>query len=368
MVGQIYERRLKKLKIETIEDLLYHFPSRYQDFSIVSKISRIQAGEIVTIQGKIKSIKNKYTKRGKQIQKAIIIDVTGQIEVLWFNQPFLINALKPGAIVSLSGKVDLFAGKLMLVSPEYETMPPQGRNKSIHTGRLVPIYPETYGVSSKWLRSRIAPLLDKYSYLFKDWLPEKIRKKYRLWDLKPALQQFHFPDNQKSAQKAKKRLAFEEMFLIHLAALKRKKSWQKKKLSQHLFIDQEKITAFIAGLPFKLTKAQNRCVKEILADLTNNQPMNRLLEGDVGSGKTVVAAIAMYAVFLNGFQSALMAPTEILANQHYQTIKTLLGPHGVKIGLLTGSRKFDISPPATHNAQHFRAGKFVIPIEVRQYD
>lgn len=359
MVGPAYEKRLKKLNIEKVVDFFYHLPHRYQDYSLVSKINRVQAGETVTIQGKIKEIKNEYTKRGKRLQKAIVADQTGQINVIWFNQTFLVNALKTGTAVSLAGKVEFFGSQMMLVSPEYEITPPPRSPRlvggpprgcfslgPIHTGRLVPVYPETYGVSSKWLRSRIAPLINKSLDLLQDWLPEKIKKKHQLIDLKKAIRQIHFPDNHTEAEQAKERLAFEEMFLIHLAAWQRKKQWQKKSLAYQLFIDQEKILEFISRLPFKLTNAQNRSFKEILHDLAGKQPMSRLLEGDVGSGKTVIAAIAMYAVFLNDFQSALMAPTEILASQHYQTIKTLLGPYGVKIGLLTGSRKltggFDI--------------------------
>lgn len=337
MVGPIYVKRLKKLGIETIEDLVYHLPHRYEDYSIISKINQVQPGEKATVQGKIKSIRNEYTKKGKRLQKAIAEDETGSIEVIWFNQPFLVKSLKPGTRVSLAGKAGGSGKGVVLVSPEYEVISPS--RYLIHTGRLVPVYPETYGVSSKWLRSRIAPILSNYSHLLADWLPEKIRRKYNLKSLKKAINTIHFPENKLISDQARERLAFEEMFLLHLVSLSRKRDWQKKIAAHQLLIDQEKIIEFISNLPFNLTKAQKRCVKEILSDLSGNQPMNRLLEGDVGSGKTVVATIAMYAVFLNGFQSALMAPTEILANQHYKTIKTLLEPLGVKIELLTGGRK-----------------------------
>lgn len=358
MVGPVYVKRLKRLGIETVEGLFYHFPHRYQDYSIISKINRVQPGETITIQGKIKRIANEYTKKGKRLQKAVVEDETGLIGAIWFNQPFLVRTLKAGTLVSLSGKTQWFGRKVVFVSPEYEVISPL--RSLIHTGRLVPVYPETYGVSSKWLRSRVAPLLLKYGHLLKDWLPEKIKQEYHLQGLKEAINGIHFPENKSAAKRAKERLAFEEMFLIHLASLSRKRDWQQKSAAHQLFIDQEKILEFMSGLPFKLTNAQKRCVKEILTDLSSNQPMNRLLEGDVGSGKTVVATIAMHAVFLNGFQSALMAPTEILANQHYKTIKALLEPYGVKIELLTGSRKkgakFDILI-GTHALIH-KHGKF----------
>lgn len=338
MVGKTYAQRLKKLDINTVEDLLHHYPFRYNDFSLISKISSLQQGEIVTIQGEIVDCKNIYTKSHKQIQKALIKDESGQIQVNWFNQPYLVQILKPGVKISLSGKVAVFSFKPALISPEYEIIRSSNFN-SIHTGRLVPVYPETYGVSSKWLRSRIAPLLKTFSLEIADWLPEKIKKENQLIDLCSAIQQIHFPNNQAEVEQAKKRLSFDELFLLQLSALKRKKEWQKQKSTQAIKINKLKISQFIQQLPFSLTLDQKKASRQILQDLKKNKPMNRLLEGDVGSGKTVVAAIALYAVFLNGLKSILMAPTEILANQHYQTINNLLKPFGVKTALLTGSQK-----------------------------
>lgn len=335
MVGKTYTGRLKKLDITIVEDLLHHYPFRYNDFSLISKISQIQPGERVTIQGKIRESKNIYTKYRKKIQKVVVADESGQIEATWFNQPFLTKTLKPGLRLSLAGKVDVFGSKSTLISPEYEII----KKETIHTARLVPVYPETHGVSSKWLRSRIAPLIKKLLPKMPNWLPEKIKKENNLIDLRSALRQIHFPNNKKEIEKAKKRLSFDELFLIQLATLKRKKAWQKTKLAHSLFIDQEKILKFTTSLPFNLTKAQNKTSREILENLKKDKPMNRLLEGDVGSGKTVIAAIAMYVAHLNGFQSVLMAPTEILAHQHYQTIKTLLEPFDIKIALLTSSKK-----------------------------
>jgi ATP-dependent DNA helicase RecG len=338
MVGKTYASRLKKLKIKTVEDLLHHYPFRYEDFRLISKISRVQPGEKVTLQGEVIACQNIYTKTGKKIQKAVVRDSSGQIEAVWFNQPFIPQALKPGLKVSLSGKVNFFGRKLSLVSPEYELV----KGSSVHTGRLVPIYPETYGLSSKWLRSRIAPVLNQLKDKIPDWLPESLKKSEGLLDLKNALRKIHFPENEEDIQIARKRLKFDELFFIQLQTLIRKKNWQKNKISHPFLINQDKILKFIQSLPFALTAAQNRAVKEILNDLKKKKPMNRLLEGDVGSGKTVVAAIALYAAFLNKLQAAFMAPTEILAQQHYQTIKALLEPLGVKIALLTGNQKLKI--------------------------
>lgn len=350
MVGPTYAKRLKKLNINTAEDLLHHYPFRYDDFSLISTINQLQLGEVVTIQGKIISYQNIYTKYGKKLQKAVVADQTGQIETIWFNQPFLTKTLKSGLLISLAGKVDWFDRKPALISPEYELI----RSKiydlrsmiTIHTGRLVPVYPETYGVSSKWLRSRIAPLIEKLISRTPDWLPQTIKKENNLIDLRLALKEIHFPNSQSEISEAKSRLSFDELFLIQLEALKRKQNWQKNKLTHAFKVNQEKVLELINSLPFNLTSSQNKALKQILDDLKLKNPMNRLLEGDVGSGKTVVAAISMYVAYLNGLKSILMAPTEILAQQHYQTIKTLLEPFGVKIALLTSSNKIGNWKPA----------------------
>lgn len=336
MVGPTYAKRLTKIGIETIEDLIYHFPFRYEDYSLISPIARIQAGETVTIKGKVVSIKNEYTKHRKKLQKAQVFDGAGKLEIVWFNQPFLVKTIKVGEEYNFSGKVDWFGRQLTMVSPEYEEIKQQ---RTLHTGRLVPVYSETYGISSKWLRSRIAPVLDQVLPDIKDFMPKEITRTYNLLDLSQAIRFIHFPQNHTETEAARKRLAFDEFFLIQLAALKRKEDWKNKTLTAKFFIDQEKILEFLRKLPFPLTEAQKRCVHEILADLNQEKPMNRLLEGDVGSGKTVVAAIAIYAAYLNGFQSALMAPTEILASQHYQTLSQLLTPFGIKVSLLTGNTK-----------------------------
>ncbi len=359
MVGPTYAKRLERLNIKTVEDFIYHFPFRYDDLSLISPINHLQPGETVTIRGEVISIKNEYTRSGKKIQKGLIADQSGEIETVWFNQPFLIKTIKAGERYSFSGKVDWFGRKIVMVSPQYEILKSPTTDhqplitKTIHTGRLVPVYPETARVSSKWLRSRIAPLLEKILPELEDFLPEKLKKRNNFLDLAQAIKWIHFPENKTQAEKARERLAFDELFLIQLASLKRKKDWQEKKLAHQFSVNQEKILEFLRRLPFTLTEAQKRCVREILTDLTKNRPMNRLLEGDVGSGKTVVAAIAAYVSFLNGFQTALMAPTEILAQQHYQTLNQLLSPLGVNISLLTGSSK---SPITDHRSPNLVIG------------
>jgi len=334
---KMYARRLEKLGIFKLEDFLFHIPFRYEDYSLVSKIGQVQEGETVTVKGTIEEIKNQYTRKWKTLQRAVIKDETGSIAVLWFNQPFLVRAMKKGDLVSLSGKAGLDRNKIELQSPDYEVI---FNNQTIHTGRLVPVYPETKGVTSKWLRRQIFKLLEEKQRT-KEYLPQKIINENRLIGLNEAIQRIHFPSNLEEVKKAKERLAFDELFEIQLSSLVRKKTWEKHTIKNPWTKFDTEIKSFIDKLPFELTQAQQTAIQEILNDLTLTKPMNRLLEGEVGSGKTVVAAVAMYLTFLNGCQSAFMAPTEILAKQHFETLSKFLTPFKVKVGLSTGSMKKD---------------------------
>ncbi|MBI2031013.1 MAG: ATP-dependent DNA helicase RecG [Candidatus Levybacteria bacterium] len=339
-----YASRLEKLGIKRFEDFLYHFPFRYENYTIISKIESVQAGELVTIQGILVEIENIYTKKWKKIQKAKVRDETGEIEIIWFNQPFILNILKKDDKVSLSGKISSYLGKLVVESPEYEVINQENAYKTIHTGRLVPIYRETYGVSSKWLRRQVYKIIQENRNDLKDYLPQKILNEHDLLDLETAIEQIHFPDSLTNAGKARERLSFDELFLLQLSVKKKKTEW-KENLTSHPFLItkyKNQIEQFWSKLPFELTRAQKKAVSEIFKDLGAKNPMNRLLEGDVGSGKTVVAGIAMYLAYLNGFQSVFMIPTDILANQHFQTIDNLLSSLGVKIGFATGSKKQNI--------------------------
>lgn len=335
-----YASRLEKLNIFRLEDLLYHIPSRYEDYSIISAIAAVQPGETVTIQGTILEIKNEFTKNYKKIQKAIIADATGNIEAIWFNQPYLLQVLKPQTIVSISGTILWFARKKVIEPQAYEILK-KIDEETIHTGRLVPIYPETHGVSSKWLRRKIYNLLKDNKNEILEYLPPSIQKNHELIDIQSSLKSIHFPDTKNQAEQAKKRLSFDELFLLQLAANKRRNEWNKK-LKGYAFsvsLYKNQIQTLWEKLPFELTNSQKKAIEDIFSDISQSTPMNRLLEGDVGSGKTVVAAIAMYLAYLNGYQSVLMAPTEILAQQHFRTISSLLEPFGVKVGIATGNKK-----------------------------
>jgi len=344
LVGPVYQKRLEKLKIRSIRDLLYHIPIRYNDFSQMAKISHCRVGETLTLRGSLNSLKNQYTKSGKKIQIAEVEDSTGKITIVWFNQPFLTRTLYPGTDLSLSGKIDWFGTKKAMVSPEYEIT--RLGAETVHTGKIVPVYPETYGVSSKWLRTKI-----KLAYLtcgeeIKEYLPET----YGFITLPEAIRSIHFPNTLKDTEVAHRRLAFDELYFLQSQSLKRKHAWQKNRAAYQLTINKLAIDKFKNSLPFTLTKSQDLAVNEILADLQKPFPMNRLLEGDVGSGKTVVAATAAFAAFVNGYQTVIMAPTQILAQQHFNTLKQLFSKlsNSVKIKLVTSatsieqSKSFDI--------------------------
>ncbi len=338
-VYKMYASRLEKLGIFKLEDFLYHIPSRYEDYSLISPINKLQLGEIVTVQGEVVAIRNVYTKRFKKIQEAKVKDDTGEIDILWFNQPFIVKTIQIGDKISLSGRIDKEGGKIKMIGPDYEIM--YENKPTIHTGRRVPIYPETKGVSSKWLRRQIYKIIYENRELFDDHLPYSIIGRINLTGLKDAIEHIHFPNKLEETIKAKERLSFDELFLIQLSTLKKREEWNKQLHGIPFSIEkfQKEIDIFWEKLPFSPTAAQRKAIHEIFADLTHDKPMNRLLQGDVGSGKTIVATIAMYLAFLNGFQSVLMAPTEILAEQHYQTISKILEPLGITVGLRTGSKK-----------------------------
>jgi ATP-dependent DNA helicase RecG len=341
-IGPAYQKKLKRLGIKTIQDLLFHFPHRYEDFSNIISIAGIKLNENCSVWGKILEIKNNRTWKKKMIlTKAVIQDSTGAVGAIWFNQPYLLNVLKEGEIVALSGKAVLGKNGLYLSNPAYEKINPRTPDlRTMHTGRIVPVYPETEGLSSRWLRSILKPLLIKFKDALPDPLPEEVRKEEGLLPLKKAIWQVHFPDSLELAKKAKERFSFEELFFIQLWVLKERMRLAKEK-ALAIPLNLELMQEFVKKLPFKLTDAQKKSAWQILKDLEKTRPMNRLLEGEVGSGKTVVAAMAALNVIRAGWQVALMAPTEILAKQHFKTVWEMLSDFKIDIGLLTGkSDKF----------------------------
>ena len=329
--------RFKKLGIKTVKDLLWHFPIRYEDFSRVISISEIEPGQKVNIQGEVLKMSNHMIfPRRMSITNALVGDETGAVKVVWFNQPFIANSLREGTLVSLAGKANLDKHGLYLSSPAYEKIQDIEFKKYdlTHTGGLIPVYPETEGVTSKYLRFLIKPILKELE--IPDPLPEETVKKHSLTSLSEALNKIHYPISSAEAETAKERLAFDDLLLFQLKALLERRKLNQLK-SVRVKFDQELIQSFISRLPFELTKDQKVAAWEILKDLEKTYPMNRLMEGDVGSGKTVVALMGAVQVAKSGYQSAFFSPTQIFANQHFRTMTELLGNNFLNIGLLTGS-------------------------------
>lgn len=338
-VGPKTAEKLSGLKIHTVKDLLYHFPHRYEDYSIKTKIGKLRPNQTVTILAEVIDFKNQYLKSGKTIQKATVKDKSGVIEVVWFNQPFLGQTISTGSRFYFSGRTQNFAGKVSLISSAYELVRKnQQKHRQLNTGRLVPIYPENKNINSKYLRKIVNQSLEEVKKDLEEILPQQIVKNNNLIDRKRAIEKIHFPKNKRELSLAKERLSYEEMFFIQLNHL-RKKQAQNKKKSHQIAPFAKKQKSFIKNLPFKLTSCQEKAIKEIISDLGRKAPMNRLLQGDVGSGKTIVAATAAYIVSLNGYQTVLLVPTEILAFQHYKTLKKLFRSYKIKVGLITGKKK-----------------------------
>lgn len=332
-VGPKYAKRLEKLGIKTVEDLLMYVPSRYKDLSTVSKIKNVQIGEVLTIKGNLINAKNIYTKSGRKFQIAEVSDESGTIQVIWFNQPFLIRNLRVGEKYSLSGKVDFFGNKKAIISPDWENIEMGG--KTLHTGRIVPTYPETYGISSKWLRGKIAICYELLKKGLGDFLPPESLKELKLTSLDKAISFTHFPESFDVINTGHERLAFNELLFHQVKSLVRKKEWGKNKVSHKLQMEETVLQKFITALPYTLTNSQQKAILEIYSDLKKDTPMNRLLEGDVGSGKTVVAAAAAFMSFVNGFQSVFMAPTQILAEQHFNSLSEIFAKFKIRISLIT---------------------------------
>jgi len=318
-VSSALARKLQRLGVHTVEDLIYLFPRRYDDFSNLKTINQLQYGEEITIIGVVQEIKNQKTRKGLDITKAIISDGTGTIEATWFNQPYLVRRLSPGRQIVLSGRVDQYLGRLTFQSPQWEPW----TGELTHTGRLVPIYPLTEGLSARRLRTLVKSTIDYWASHLPESLPAALRQRYKLMNLTTAIRQIHFPDNWDSLEQARYRLCFEEFLIIQLGVLKQRLAWRQRP-GRPMTVDQTLLSAFTNALPFTLTSAQQRVLREITDDLQRPQPMSRLLQGDVGSGKTVVALAAMLIAVANGMQAVMMAPTEVLAEQHYRTLTTML--------------------------------------------
>ena len=411
---------MKSIGIETIGDLIQYFPIRYADYSRLSPIGLVQEGEKLTVQGTVTKATNRYVRRNFSLQEIFISDDTGEMKLVWFNQPYIIrNIGKTGTQISVSGTVEA-QGKKMIIKPdEYEIVPsskfhvpnsptspakvgvlrgagmlqiPSTQSNSTeilgiqalsdphagkfetnrHTGRIVPVYSQRGGLSSRLIRDKIADILQLTKIEgVDDWLPDKVVSFNHLTPLQKAIEVAHNPKNLDEAQKARLRFAFDDLFTLHLSNTLVRREWHKQKVAESFIITKEfenNIATFMASLPFTLTSSQQKAWVDIRSDLLKPHPMNRFLQGDVGSGKTVVAALGAYLCYLNGYRTLFMCPTEILAQQHYDTLSKLFEKIGLSVDLITGSAKTKpqtiktkhLAPSTKHQAQNIKQSDVII--------
>jgi ATP-dependent DNA helicase RecG len=330
-VGPRHAETLGKLGLHTLGDMLYYYPRRYDDYSQLKPIKDLVYGETVTVIGTIQSVHTRPIRGGKaSIIEVIISDGTGGLRLSFFNQPWLANRFKADDAISVSGKIDQYLGRLVMNGPDWESVDVE----NLHTNRIVPIYPLTERVTQKWLRSLMKQVVEYWAPAVADALPQSVRSSARLMPLGEALLQVHFPDSQQKLRDARERLAFDEIFYLQMGVLRQKRDWKSVE-AKRFRISDEWLGARLTSLPFALTSAQQNALKDIRTDLESGRPMNRLLQGDVGSGKTVVAALAAGIIASNNSQASIMAPTSILAEQHYRSFCRLLAAEN---GILQGGQ------------------------------
>jgi len=323
-----------------VGDLLAHYPRRYFDRSAARPIRGLQAGQDVTVLGEVLTCSDRGTRRGGSLLTVTIGDDTGVIFCVWFNQKFLAKQFQPGRKVMASGVVQMHSGRPQLAHPDFEVLNPEERDKDaepgLNTGRLVPVYGLTAGIGQYWLRGLVRHALDKVGRDIPDPLPSDLKSRHGFPDRFHALENIHFPPDQEAYEIARRRLVYEEIFSIQvLMALRR--SDRQKQTGLRLAKPGDLTTRLVSDLPFELTGAQRRVLGEILKDLRSGRPMHRMLQGDVGSGKTLVALIAALFAIEQGHQALIMAPTEVLARQHGRSLRALCDKVGVTVETLTGS-------------------------------
>lgn len=329
-IGPKKAAALAKLNINTIEDLMYFFPRDYEDRRNRKKIAELKEEETAVVKGRVKKVMSDNYRRGrKQLLKLLVTDETGMLEVVFFNAKYLMRSFKEGCEYVFYGKVSMNFGKMQMVHPDYSL-------NDDETG-IVSIYPLTKGISQKDMRSWQKNIKNAYKYA-EDFLCRETIENNRMCSLEYALHNVHFPEEKQKLLEAKYRLVFDELFVLQTGLFAARQNIKDGK-NGVAFDEAADIKPYIESLPYPLTGAQARCVKEIIGDLESTKMMNRLVQGDVGSGKTVVAEIAMYKSVKSGYQAVLMAPTEILAKQHYEGIKSSFSKHGIEVGFLSGSMK-----------------------------
>ena len=329
-ISTAFSARFGKLGVKTVRDLLYFFPHRHLDYSKLKFISQLTEGEEQTIVANVWQAQVTMP-GGRRSTEAIVGDETGNIRALWFNQPYLAKTLTTNVRIMLSGRVSLFRGRHMFLSPEWEIM--EGPDFiGVHTARLVPVYPLTQGLRPRQVRKLMKGFIDRWAGQVTDFLPGELKKRLGLLELPVAISQAHYPEDVATKDKARVRLAFDELFLLQLGVMSKKRQWQESRPGTPFDVKKPVLKQFLDSLPFKFTSAQDKVLGEILNDLGQSRPMCRLLQGEVGSGKTVVATAALLVTAANGYQGAFMAPTEILAEQHFATVCQLLSKLGREEG------------------------------------
>jgi len=336
-VGPRKASDLSRLGIKTAGDLIYYMPRRHEDRSRIEPIEKLKAGEIATVKGKIVRHGVWKSKKGVLIYEMVVSDKTGSVHCVWYNQPYLKRHFAVGRDIILHGRIERFRN-LQLAHPDYEILDREDDySASVNMGRIVPIYPLTANITQRYLRSIIARILGENLRHVKEALPTYVRARHKLTDIRFALQNIHFPHKIENLRMAYHRLAFEEFMVLEtaLALVKRKRAEETEGVSHE--VKGHEIDIFTRMLPFKLTQGQMNALKEVEQDMRRPKTMNRLIQGDVGSGKTVVAMYALFLTIRNGLQGVLMVPTETLAQQHYLSVGEFFMPLGINVRLLIGS-------------------------------
>lgn len=335
-IGAKMAEKLEKLGIQTIRDMLFTFPWRYDDYTQMRTLNHLRPGETVTVVAAVRAVGKQQGRGGHPYLLVTLDDDTATLQVIFFGQLWLQRQFKPGSQVVLSGKVELFRGQLMMTNPEWEML----ERENLHTRRIVPVYALTKGLSARTMRRLMRQVADEWSAQVPDHMPDSVLERANLADLGWSIQQIHFPDSYEYLSHARTRLSFDELFLFQLSMLANRREWQSVP-GQPIHAPDEWFQQYFEALPYTLTNAQRRALDDIRADLGRDVPMNRLLQGDVGSGKTVVAAVALAMAVQQGKQAAIMAPTSILAEQHARSITDLLrrapGGEHIQARLLTGN-------------------------------
>ncbi|MEX1255194.1 MAG: ATP-dependent DNA helicase RecG [Dehalococcoidia bacterium] len=314
--------RFEKLDVRTVRDLLYLFPRRHSDFGRLRQIAELTPGSEETVRARIWSAHETQLGRRKGTE-ATVGDESGMMRVVWFNNPYVARQLRTNEEIVLAGRVALHQGRPTFENPEWELW--EANEELTHTGRLVPVYPLTSGLSGRTVRRVARQALDGYADALADPLPQSLRKRLNLLDLPDAVRQAHYPESQEAVEEARRRLALDELLPLQLSVLLRRRQWQQPGAADAIRIEPETLDSFLATLPYALTGAQEKALRQLVDDLSRDVPMSRLLQGDVGSGKTVVGACGLLAAVVSGHQAVFMAPTEILAEQHFRTLREIFG-------------------------------------------